>query len=151
MNKFKAFVWSALALILLVSGGIADTLKIGHIAGRTGWLKGPALSATVAVDMAVKEINAAGGINGKMIEIIGTIGPSSIKTDVLIKLKAIGLNSFRINLSHSDTSLLDYYYQQFENADGVVTVTQSERLAVTHFMKESLSGFIPAEKIHFWD
>ena len=29
--KFKAFVWSALALILLVSGGIADTLKIGHI------------------------------------------------------------------------------------------------------------------------
>ena len=32
MNKFKAFVWSALALILLVSGGIADTLKIGHIA-----------------------------------------------------------------------------------------------------------------------
>ena len=70
MNKFKAFVWSALALILLVSGGIADTLKIGHIAGRTGWLKGPALSATVAVDMAVKEINAAGGINGKMIEII---------------------------------------------------------------------------------
>ncbi len=70
MNKFKAFVWSALALILLVSGGIADTLKIGHIAGRTGWLKGPALSATVAVDMAVTEINAAGGINGKMIEII---------------------------------------------------------------------------------
>ena len=70
MNKFKAFVWSALALILLVSGGIADTLKIGHIAGRTGWLKGPALSATVAVDMAVKEINAGGGINGKMIEII---------------------------------------------------------------------------------
>ena len=70
MNKFKAFVWSALALILLVSGGIADTLKIGHIAGRTGWLKGPALSATVAVDMAVKEINAAGGINGKMLEII---------------------------------------------------------------------------------
>jgi len=70
MNKFKPIIWGALALILSVSGGVADTLKIGHIAGKTGWLKGPALSATVAVDMAVKEINASGGVNGKMLEII---------------------------------------------------------------------------------
>ncbi len=70
MNKLKPIIWGALALILSVSGGMADTLKIGHIAGKTGWLKGPALSATVAVDMAVKEINAAGGVNGKMLEII---------------------------------------------------------------------------------
>ena len=70
MNKLKPIIWGALALILSVSGGISDTLKIGHIAGKTGWLKGPALSATVAVDMAVKEINAAGGVNGKMLEII---------------------------------------------------------------------------------
>ena len=70
MKKLKPIIWGVLALFLSVSGGIADTLKIGHIAGRTGWLKGPALPATVAVDMAVKEINAAGGVNGKMIEII---------------------------------------------------------------------------------
>ena len=70
MNKLKPIIWGALALILSVSGSISDTLKIGHIAGKTGWLKGPALSATVAVDMAVKEINAAGGVNGKMLEII---------------------------------------------------------------------------------
>jgi branched-chain amino acid transport system substrate-binding protein len=56
--------------MLSFSGIIADTLKIGHIAGRTGWLKGPALPATVAVEMAVAEINAAGGVNGKMLEII---------------------------------------------------------------------------------
>ena len=70
MKKLKPIIWGVLALFLSVSGGIADTLKIGHIAGRTGWLKGPALPATVAVDMAVKEINAAGGVNGKMLEII---------------------------------------------------------------------------------
>ena len=69
MNKLKPIIWGALALILSVSGGISDTLKIGHIAGKTGWLKGPALSATVAVDMAVKEINAAGGVNGKVDQI----------------------------------------------------------------------------------
>ena len=33
-------------------------------------VKGPALPAVMAVDMAVKEINAAGGVNGKMLEII---------------------------------------------------------------------------------
>ena len=49
-------------------GGIADTLKIGHIAGRTV-AQGPGIS-TVAVDMAVKEINAAGGINGKMVKLL---------------------------------------------------------------------------------
>jgi branched-chain amino acid transport system substrate-binding protein len=71
MKLFKNSIWGVLALMLSVSGGIAeDTLKIGHITGRTGWLKGPALSATVAVDIAVAEINAAGGVNGKMLEII---------------------------------------------------------------------------------
>lgn len=70
MKKIKPIIWGFLALALSVSGGIADTLKIGHIAGKTGWLKGPALPATVAVDMAVREINAAGGVNGKMLEII---------------------------------------------------------------------------------
>ena len=71
MKLFKPLIWGFLSLVLSVSGGIAEgTLKIGHITGRTGWLKGPALSATVAVDIAVAEINAAGGVNGKMIEII---------------------------------------------------------------------------------
>ena len=54
MKILKPIVWGVLSLFLSVSGGIAEgTLKIGHIAGRTGWLKGPALSATVAVDIAV--------------------------------------------------------------------------------------------------
>tara|TARA_B100000674_G_scaffold8912_1_gene6859 strand:- start:3656 stop:4729 length:1074 start_codon:yes stop_codon:yes gene_type:complete len=51
-----------------------------------------------------------------MIKTIGTIGPSSIRIDVLKKLKSVGLDSFRINLSHSNEDLLEYYYQQFESA-----------------------------------
>ena len=49
-----------------------------------------------------------------MTEIIGTIGPSSIKVDILKKLKSLGLDSFRINLSHTNDELLDYYYSQFK-------------------------------------
>ena len=47
-----------------------DTLKIGHIAPRSGPLKGPGEPSIAAVDIAVEEINAAGGVNGKMIEIV---------------------------------------------------------------------------------
>ena len=69
--------------------------------------------------------------------------------DATVGVFRMGQDYFnRIRKSSPESNV---YYQQFENADGVVTVTKSERLAVTHFMKESLSGFIPAEKIHFWD
>jgi len=69
--------------------------------------------------------------------------------DATVGVFRMGQDYFnRIRKSSPESNV---YYQQFENADGVVTVAQSERLAVTHFMKESLSGFIPAEKIHFWD
>ena len=69
--------------------------------------------------------------------------------DATVGVFRMGQDYFnRIRKSSPESNV---YYQQFENADGVVTVAQSERLAVTHFMKESLSGFIPAENIHFWD
>ncbi len=47
-----------------------DTLKLGHITVRSGPLKGPGEPSIAAVDIAVEEINAAGGVNGKMIEIV---------------------------------------------------------------------------------
>ena len=71
MRLFKPlFLGVALSMLGLTGALAAETLKIGHIVARTGPLKGPGLPATVAVDIAVEEINAAGGVNGKMIEII---------------------------------------------------------------------------------
>ena len=66
------------ALVLALIGSVAiatssfaaDTIKIGNIVATAGPLKGAAEPSLVAVDIAVKEINAAGGINGKQIEII---------------------------------------------------------------------------------
>ncbi len=69
--------------------------------------------------------------------------------DATVGIFRMGQDYFnRIRKSSPDSTV---YYQQYENDDGVVTIDQSDRLAITHFMKESLSGFIPAEKIHFWD
>ena len=43
------------------------------------------------------------------------------------------------------------FYQDYKNDDGVITISQSERLAVINNIKENLTGFISEEKIHFWD
>lgn len=58
-----ALAWSGVALA-------QETLKIGHIGVRSGPLKGPGEPSIAAVNMAVDEINAAGGVNGKMLEVI---------------------------------------------------------------------------------
>ena len=47
-----------------------DTIKIGHISVSSGFLKSVGEPSNVAVDIAVKEINDAGGINGKPIELL---------------------------------------------------------------------------------
>ena len=45
-----------------------------------------------------------------MVAIIGTVGPSSIDSSVLQQLKAEGLESFRLNLSHLNKNSLEEYY-----------------------------------------
>ena len=64
-------LFGAAALSLLASTSWAqDTIKIGNIVVTAGPLKGPGEPTLTAVDIAVEEINAAGGINGRKIELI---------------------------------------------------------------------------------
>lgn len=60
---------AALAVSATASLG-QETIKIGNIVATAGVLKSAAEPTVVAVDIAVAEINAAGGINGKPIELI---------------------------------------------------------------------------------
>jgi len=52
------------------STGKAETIKIGHLVALTGGNATWGQSEANAVDMAVEAVNKAGGVNGKMIEII---------------------------------------------------------------------------------
>jgi branched-chain amino acid transport system substrate-binding protein len=65
---------SAVAVSLLalsLSAAFADgTIKLGNIVVGAGVLKGPGEPSIAAVDVAVDKINAAGGVNGKKIEIV---------------------------------------------------------------------------------
>ncbi len=61
---------AAAALTLSTSTVLAEgTIKIGNIVATAGFLKSAAEPSVVAVDLAVEEINANGGINGKQIEL----------------------------------------------------------------------------------
>ncbi|UFN47440.1 ABC transporter substrate-binding protein [Roseomonas sp. OT10] len=53
-----------------LSQGQPDVLKIGHLTPRTGFLGPLGEFAVQAVQLATEEINAAGGINGRKVEVI---------------------------------------------------------------------------------
>src|SRR6476620_4221697 len=65
-----------------LSQGQSDVIRIGHLTPRTGFLGPLGEFAVQAVDMAVAEINAAGGINGRKIELLkeDSVNPQTAST-----------------------------------------------------------------------
>jgi branched-chain amino acid transport system substrate-binding protein len=60
----------------------ADVIRIGHLTPRTGFLGPLGEFAVQAADMAVDEINAAGGVNGRRIELLkeDSVNPQTAST-----------------------------------------------------------------------
>src|SRR6188474_2993587 len=73
---------TGLAGFPFISYGQSDTIKIGHLTPRTGFLGTLGEFAVQAVDMAVAEINAAGGVLGRKIELIkeDSVNPQTAST-----------------------------------------------------------------------
>ena len=74
MTRLKGrFVTTGLlasALMLLTAGAMADTIKIGVFGPFSGDAAATGAAEKEAVDLAIKEKNAAGGIRGKQIEAV---------------------------------------------------------------------------------
>jgi spore photoproduct lyase len=69
--------------------------------------------------------------------------------DITVGVFRMGQDYFnRIRKTKPESKL---YYQKYINDAGVITVSQSDREAVEVFVRENLSGFIPEDRIHFWD
>ncbi|USG60871.1 ABC transporter substrate-binding protein [Sneathiella marina] len=81
----------ALGLIMSVAATAvwADTVKIGMNVPQTGFAAADGLSALVGAELAVEQANAAGGINGKMIELVVYDDQASPKQSVPIATKLI--------------------------------------------------------------
>ncbi len=65
-----------------ISYGQSDVIRIGHLTPRTGFLGTLGEFAVMAADMAVAEINAAGGVNGRKIELLkeDSVNPQTAST-----------------------------------------------------------------------
>jgi branched-chain amino acid transport system substrate-binding protein len=61
---------AAIALLLAGPAAAQETIKIGFFAPLTGPVAADGASARQSVELAVKEVNAAGGIMGKKVELI---------------------------------------------------------------------------------
>jgi len=93
MKKSKALVGLILAVALIFSFGVsqsiaADTIKVGIVLPLTGKLAKFGEIENKSFLMALKEINAAGGVNGKKIELIieDTTGKPDVGRSAIEKL-----------------------------------------------------------------
>lgn len=73
---------TGLAGFPFISYGQSDVIRIGHLTPRTGFLGPLGEFAVQAADMAVAEINAAGGVNGRKIELLkeDSVNPQTATT-----------------------------------------------------------------------
>jgi branched-chain amino acid transport system substrate-binding protein len=73
---------TGLAGFPFISYGQSDVIRIGHLTPRTGFLGTLGEFAVQAADMAVAEINAAGGVNGRKIELLkeDSVNPQTAST-----------------------------------------------------------------------
>ena len=60
----------------------ADVIRIGHLTPRTGFLGPLGEYAVMAIDLAVEEINAAGGMMGRKVEVLkeDSVNPQTAST-----------------------------------------------------------------------
>lgn len=72
MHSCKWFCFAALAFLLgtPLAAGAADVIRLGVPGSHTGDLAGYGTPALNAARLVVAKVNAAGGVNGKMVEII---------------------------------------------------------------------------------
>ena len=83
----RALIKSAAGTALVIgmpaiSRAQSDVIKIGHLTPRTGFLGPLGEYAVMAIDLAVEEINASGGMMGRKIELLkeDSVNPQTAST-----------------------------------------------------------------------
>lgn len=73
---------SGLAAPTILTAQTADVIRIGHLTPRTGFLGPLGEYGVMAIEIAVDEINAAGGINGRKVELLkeDSVNPQTAST-----------------------------------------------------------------------
>ena len=101
MKFSKTITGLALGMSLLAGNAFADTIKVGISAPLTGFAAADGKSALTGAQLAIDEANAAGGVNGKQIELVVYDDQASPKEAVPIAQKLIEKDSVSIGISGS--------------------------------------------------
>jgi len=102
--KKKLMVWTLAFCVVLSFSGLsmaADTIKIGYHAPLTGFAASDGKSATEGAKLAVNQINAAGGVLGKQVELIVYDDQAKPAQAIPIANKLIGQDRVVIGVSGS--------------------------------------------------
>ncbi|MCP4631121.1 MAG: ABC transporter substrate-binding protein [bacterium] len=98
----KKFTLIALAIIFTATGlNAADTIKVGFHAPLTGFAASDGKSASEGAKLAVEQINSAGGVNGKMLELVIYDDQAKAAQAIPIANKLIGQDEVVIGVSGS--------------------------------------------------
>lgn len=101
MRAIKYLTAAAAGVLLAGAAHAADTIKIGFHAPLTGFAAADGKSALIGAELAVEQINAGGGVNGKKLELVVYDDQASPKNSVPIANKLIGNDKIAIGVSGS--------------------------------------------------
>ncbi len=90
-----------IAALTATAAQAAETIKIGFNAPLTGFAAADGNSARTGAELAVEQINAAGGVNGKMLELVVYDDQASPKESVPIAQKLIEKDQVKVGISGS--------------------------------------------------
>ena len=117
-KKNTIIILSTLALALLAIAGCAPTgevvneekepVKIGFLGPLTGGVAFLGLNSRAAVEIAVEEINRAGGINGRPLEIIFEDGKCNAKEATTAAQKLVNID--KVSFKHSPDFQLTFIF-----------------------------------------
>ena len=97
---YSILLSAALAVAAPISA-IADTIKIGFNVPLTGFAAADGNSARVGAELAVEQVNGAGGINGKMLELVIYDDQASPKEAAPLAVKMITQDNVVAGISGS--------------------------------------------------
>lgn len=97
MRKLGLILCCTALLVVSAAGcasGGGDTYKVGYLASQTGPYAALGLASTEGAQLAVKQINDAGGVNGKQIELVliddkGTATDSALGAQKLVEVEEV--------------------------------------------------------------
>ena len=101
MMSWKFSTAAAVAFVLAASAASAETIKIGFNTPQTGFAAADGKSALTGAQIAVDTVNAAGGVNGKKLELVVYDDQAKPKFAVPIATKLIQQDKVALGISGS--------------------------------------------------